>query len=188
MANVAAPRGFIPVQRMDGAAWTGQVRPFTIASGYATTIGEGDLVKQLTDGTIAQAAAGDTVVGVFLGVEYTDSNGKRQMSNFWPASTTATAIVAKVVDDPFMMFEAEFNGASAATLANVGANYDIAVSAASTADGLSRMSVDLSTLGTVSAQVQMLGFVERPDNDKAAANPRILVRIVEHFRTATAGV
>jgi hypothetical protein len=78
---------------------------YSIASGYAVGLGLGDPVKLTTDGTIIRAS-NDTAdsIGVFAGVNYTDSDGKPQFKKNWTASTTATNIKALVDDQPMRTF------------------------------------------------------------------------------------
>ena len=66
MANADAAFGFVPVRHMSGYA--PRANKYTIGSGYATSIFNGDMVVLAADGEIEQAAATDTNnVGVFAG-------------------------------------------------------------------------------------------------------------------------
>ena len=58
-----------------------------ILSTYSTSILKGQPVKLDTSGVIQVAAAGDAFLGAFSGVEWTDTTGRRRVSNYWPAST-----------------------------------------------------------------------------------------------------
>lgn len=178
MANVLAPRGFKPIRRMDGAMWTGQTTPYRIASGEATAIYTYDLVKVTTNGVIQRAAAGDQVRGIFMGVQFLDANGKVNKLPYWPAGQTlfaglpANVVEAYVVDDPNIVVEAQFNGAAVPAQADVGATFNIAVGAGVAGDGLSRSTVDYSTLAATAQTFRLLKFLDRPDNDPLSANPR----------------
>lgn len=114
MANINAPTGFKPVTP------NARVNAYTIATGYGTAINIGDPVKFTGTGTgalagIAVAVGGDTVVGVLAGVDYTESSGQPRFGMAWPASTTATNIIAYVYDDPNTEFAIQCDGAFAVT-------------------------------------------------------------------------
>jgi hypothetical protein len=64
-----------------------------VANNYSTQISKYDIIKAVSDGTVAQAGSGDTaLLGVCTGAWYTGSGsvigGKRQPSDFLPANTT----------------------------------------------------------------------------------------------------
>ena len=58
MANLLAPRGFAPRRTNSGEAWASTLNTYKIASGSATTLFVGDVVKFLTTGYVAKAAPG----------------------------------------------------------------------------------------------------------------------------------
>jgi hypothetical protein len=67
--TVDAPYGLKPVNLIGGQVFAGATRMMEIASGYATSIFYGDLVKRISDGTIEKDTGTTTAtpVGVFLG-------------------------------------------------------------------------------------------------------------------------
>jgi hypothetical protein len=71
-----------------------QQNRYRIASGYATTIYQGDLVAVVTGGGIERVAAGGSglILGVFNGCTFVDSSGAQIYANLWTASTTGTSI------------------------------------------------------------------------------------------------
>ena len=85
-------------------------------------------------------AAADTtpVFGVFDGVEFTDSQGRRSVAK-WAAKTTldaATDIVFWIFSDPELVYEAQVNG-SAGT-GSIGQQYNFSTATGyTTADGIS---------------------------------------------------
>jgi hypothetical protein len=85
-----------------------------IASGYATGIFYGDLVKRVTGGTIEKDTGTTTATpcGVFLGCTFTSSStGQVQFQQFYPASQSiaaGTKIFAYVADDPDTLFPSSF--------------------------------------------------------------------------------
>ena len=61
-----------------------------IVSGYTSDILKGQPVKLDTSGVIQAAAAGDAFLGAFAGFEWTDTTGRRRVSNYFPANTAYT--------------------------------------------------------------------------------------------------
>lgn len=115
MTNINSPYGFIPIVP------NARVSAYTVASGYATQLNLGDPVALNGTGTgpyaqVAIAVSGSPLVGVFAGCQYIDVNGQPVIgSKIWPASNTATSIIAYVYDDPNTQFRAQLDGAWAVT-------------------------------------------------------------------------
>ena len=159
MANSDTPRGFWPIRHLTGG--TIRQSTYTIASAYATNIFSGDVVKLVTGGGIELAAAGNRFIGVFAGVSYTDANGKRQYSKYWPASTVATEIEAQVYDDPNVIFGVQSAGSTvAADVGNIG---DHVAGSGSTTTGQSAHELN-GTTSTGTAGFRVLGKLPDPDN------------------------
>ena len=77
---------------------------------------------QLTIGATAAATA--PLYGVFDGVEFTDSQGRRSVAK-WASKTTldaSTQIIFWIFQDPAIVYEAQINGS--ATTASLGRQYD----------------------------------------------------------------
>ncbi len=74
--TVSAPYGLKPVNLIGGQVFAGATRLMEIASGYATNIFYGDLVKRVSDGTIEKDTGTTTATpcGVFLGVQFTNGS------------------------------------------------------------------------------------------------------------------
>ena len=108
MANKDASFGLKPVKMIGGAPYNGGQSRYRIAANYGTSIFQGDLVMQVTGGGVEIHADGGTVpiVGVFNGCMYTDPTTSEQVfSNYYPASTNASDIIAFIHDDPNTVFE-----------------------------------------------------------------------------------
>lgn len=161
MTATSAPFGFRPAYHPTGLE---RAKKYTIASAYGTTLLKGQMVTLNTNGTITTAAAAADFLGIFVGVEYVDSNGKPNVQNYWPASTVATNIVAWVLDDPETVFEAQANGAVAQTA--IGDQADVVnVSAGSTSTGLSTSGLNSSLAGAAAqGQWKIVGFGGGVDN------------------------
>lgn len=152
-----------------------------ITSGYATNILKGQPVKiDVSTGAIVVAAAGDAFVGCFAGVEFTDTTGRRRVSNYWPASTSATEIVAYFYSDPAIVYEIQTNATIAQTA--IGQEYDLAsTTAGSTTTGLSACMLSTSAAAAnASAQMRVIDIGPYPDN--AWGDNYVIVRaqIAEH--------
>lgn len=186
MANVDAPRGLRPVKHLDGSPYNGAANLYYVPSSDSTAIFLGDAVKSAgsadADGvpSIAQAAAGDALLGVVVGIKpVTDES-----LNYRAASTERYVFVADAPDLVFEVQEDSDGGALAA--ANVGNNADLVVGTGSTTTGTSAMEIDSSTAATTSAQLRLLQYVQREDNE-IGANASWLVSINEHERKSTTG-
>lgn len=106
--TVSAPYGLKPVNLIGGQVYAGSTRQIPIASAYATSIFNGDVVKLSSDGVLVKETGTTTAtpVGVFLGCSYTDPTLKYKLfSQYYPANTTASDIVAYVIDDPDALFK-----------------------------------------------------------------------------------
>jgi hypothetical protein len=81
----------------------------------------------------------------------------------WTASTSATDIMAYVVDDPNVVFQAQGD----ATIAQTGLGNNVAVvqTAGSTSIGTSKNSIDADTIATTKTlPVRILGFIDGPNS------------------------
>ena len=126
MANQDAAFGLRPLKMIGGQAFHGGQSRYRIAANYGTNIFQGDMVAQVTGGTVEVHADGGTVpiVGVFNGCRFTDpTSGKETFSNFYPASTNASDIEAFIIDDPNVVFEIQANAAF--PIADLFGNFDI---------------------------------------------------------------
>ena len=123
MANADTPRGFWPVRHLTGG--TIRANQYLIASGATGNIFSGDAVKLVAGGGIEVAAAGERIVGVFEGVEYTNAAGDSIYSKYWPTTQVATNIKAYVFDDPMVVFGVQSAGSTvAADVGNLGDHVD----------------------------------------------------------------
>ena len=181
MANKDAAFGMKPVRMIGGGAYTGGQSRYRIAANYGTSIFQGDMVAQVTGGGIEVHADGGTVpiVGVFNGVQYTDPTTKEQVySNYYPASTNASDLIAFVIDDPNVVYEIQADAAF--PVADLFGNFDIVyTSSGSTVTGISGAGLEVSTGATgTSLPIKAIDISEDPENsDVASANTNVLVVI-----------
>ncbi|MEY4377412.1 MAG: hypothetical protein RJB26_1962 [Pseudomonadota bacterium] len=181
MSTVSQPFGLRPSYSPSGV-----VRPtaYTILTGYASNILQNQPVKIGTDGTVQAAAIGDRFIGTFQGVEFTDSDGRRRVSNKWTASQAGTDIVAYVTLDPSIVYEIQANGSLAVT--DIGSQADFTtITAGSTVTGLSALMLDTATLTTSgNASLRIIDLAPGPDNAFGDNYTIVQVQIAEHQNVA----
>jgi len=181
MANKDAAFGMKPVRMIGGAPYTGGQSRYRIAANYGTSIFQGDMVAQVTGGTVEVHADGGTVpvVGVFNGCQYTDpTSGEQVFSNYYPASTNASDIIAFIIDDPDVVYEVQADDTFPVT--DLFGNFDIVyTSAGSTSTGISGAELDVTTGATnTTLPIKAIDISEDPNNsDTGAANTNVLVVI-----------
>ena len=193
MANKDAAFGMRPVKMIGGAPYTGGQSRYRIAANYDTAIFQGDMVAQVTGGGIEVHADGGTVpiVGVFNGCQYTDpTTGEQKFSNFYPASTNASDIIAFVIDDPMVIFEIQCNAAF--PVADLFGNFDIVyTSAGSTTTGISGAELNVSDGATTATlSLKCIDISEDPENSDVSSDAtNVLVVIQNHiFGQKSAGL
>ena len=133
-----------------------------IVSGYSSNILKGQPIVYGTTansgtlGTIQPALVTGTVTGAFAGVEWTDTTGRRRVSNYWPASTAyqAGSCVAYFYNDINIVYEIQADGSMAQT--TIGNEYAFTnIASGSTTTGLSQATLGASTAVGNGAQGQM---------------------------------
>lgn len=183
MSSTLAPFGLKPVYHPSGT-----IIPVTgtIASGYTSNIFQYSPVAY-NDGVIELAAAAALAIGSFAGVQWTDTRGKRQFSNYWVASTVGTEIVCWFTSDPATIYEIQCSGSVLES--DIGEQADWSAnttSSGNTTTGLSSVTLDAPAVTTDGLQV--IGISLAPDNAWGDAFTIVRVRINEHQnQTATAG-
>jgi hypothetical protein len=185
MSATSAPFGLRAVYSPSGI-----VRPaqYTIASGYATAIYQNQPVRIApatsggeTEGTIVAAAVGARFIGTFCGVEWTDSDGRRRVSNKWTASTVGTDIVCYVTVDPTIVYEIQSN--AALNVADIGKQYDFSAASGDATTGLSSQTLNVAS-AAANASFRLLGITPGPDNAFGDTYVIAQVQISEHQNVA----
>jgi hypothetical protein len=172
MANTDAAFGFKPVGHALGLDWTQCVNPYYFAAGESTATFKYDLVSLAGSSdtlgeypTIAQTAAAGAILGVVIGFSntpYISADVTNLARKYRPAST---AMYGWVVDDPFVIYEAQEDSADNDMDADmVGLATDIAVGSGNTTTGISAMELDSSDTATGAGQMRILGLVRRGTN------------------------
>ena len=183
MANNDAAFGMRPVKRIRGTPYTGGQSRYRIAANYGTAIFQGDMVAQVTGGGIEVHADGGTVpiVGVFNGCQFTDpTTGEQKFSNFYPASTNASDIIAFVIDDPMVIFEIQCNAAF--PVAELFGNFDIVyTSAGSTTTGISGAELNVSDGGTgTTLSLKVIDISEDPENSDVSSDATNVYCVIQN--------
>ena len=184
--TVSAPYGLKPINLIGGQVFAGATRLMQIASGYATNIFYGDLVKRISDGTIEKdtGTATATPCGVFLGVSFTNSStGQIQQQQFYPASQSiksGTQIFAVVADDPDTLFQvAVVSSTTVITgvgISAIGNNSALVKNAGSATTGNSAVAILAATATTNTLPIRIIDVVR--DTATAADNfPEVIVKI-----------
>ena len=198
MSATAAPFGLRPIGRLDNGSQE-VFRQYPIASAYGTDIAAGDVV-QLVDGGAAttiekQTGTGDTstdisMVGIFIGCKYTDPNsGQITFSQLWPASTVASDAMAYVVDDPNVLFTIQSDGVVANTGDIYGKNAAFVQNDANTTFKISRVALDISTLGTdANLPIRIIDYLGGDQGDeKGTSFPLLVCKFNYHQHTTATG-
>ena len=173
MANLNTPMGLRPVGGIGGGVYSGKITQYSVAAGDATAIFVGDPVKfaatgQIINGQVfkdvVQAATGDVIVGVVVGV-LADT---RDSLTYRAASTQRILLVC---DDPNAVFEIQqVTGGTPLTVNDVGLNADFVVAAGSTVTGYSGVTINNATEATTNTlDLKILGMPSRADNDVGTA-------------------
>lgn len=152
--TVSAPYGLKPINRVDGMPYAGAIRQIPIASTYNTAIYNGDIVRIAAGGTIEKStvtvdsttAAANNTYGVFVGVQYVNTQSQTVQAQYYPGNVAATSAVAYVVDDPMAAFKVAvtYSGNATVTTVNqtiVGTNMSVRQGTGSATTGDSAVSV-----------------------------------------------
>jgi hypothetical protein len=179
--SVTAPYGLVPINSVDGKPYAGATRQLPIASTYNTAIFNGDIVALVDGGTIAKSGVTDDstttaanyTYGVFVGVQYVNSQGQTVQAQYYPGNAAATSAVAYVVDDPMAAFKV------AVVLANS------AISSANRSIVGVNMAIDQGT-GNATTGNSGMGVLAPTDNlGNVATLPVRVVSVVPETATST---
>ena len=162
--TVSAPYGLDPVNRVDFMPYAGATRQLPIASTYNTAIYNGDIVMVKGGNVIKSNVTVDSTTdntanltyGVFLGVQYVNSQQQTVQAQYYPGNSTATSAIAYIVDDSMAAFKVAitYSGNATVTTANssvVGINMAIVQGTGSATTGNSGLSVSAPVVGSGNA-------------------------------------
>jgi hypothetical protein len=161
--------------------------PNGIASAYATGILKGQPVALNTSGNIIAATAGSAFQGAFAGHEYTDLNGRRQISNQWIANTAYTtgSEITYYYSDPNIVYDIQADGSLAQTSIGDQANFTN-ISAGSTTTGLSQCTISTSLVGSGAVgDMRIINLTPAVDNAWGDAYTVVQVQVSRSQYVAT---
>jgi hypothetical protein len=193
MANLDAAFGLRPYKMLGAGANTNGVMSFdiqtTATAGTSSVIYEGTPVIPLANGMIdiVGAAAGGTVslLGAFIGCQYTDLNGTPTFTNKWPGTAavkSGTAATALIAAHPDQLFLINCDAAAADATVHANANFATATSGNATT-GISTGELAVSTVNTTNTlNMRIVGFADQPSSDDATVAGRLaIVLLNNHF-------
>ncbi len=181
MSATSAPFGLRPAFHPTGLD-RAQALAGGITSGYGTAILKGQAVQYSPNAGVILPVLDTTtnsglVSGAFAGVEWTDTTGRRRVSNYWPASTTyiAGSCIAYFYNDQQIVYEIQTDATMAQTAIGNEANLSN-FTAGSTTTGLSQMTLSASLVGSGSTgQFRIVDIAPYADN--AWGDPYVIVRV-----------
>ena len=164
--TISAPYGLEAINRVDFMPYAGATRQLPIASTYNTAIFNGDIVMVKGGNIIKSTVTIDSTTdntanltyGVFVGVQYVNSQQQTVQAQYYPGNSAASSAVAYIVDDSQAAFKVAitFSGNTTVTTANasvVGTNLSIRQGTGSTTTGNSGLSVIAPVIGSGNAAV-----------------------------------
>ena len=169
--SVTAPYGLLPVNLIGGQVFAGATRHIPIASGSATAIFFGDVVKLGSDGTLSKDTGTNaaTPVGVFMGCSYTDATFGKTFRQYYPGDVVASDINAVVSDDPDALYKVAVTSSGTTVgyvnRTAVGNNAVLTQNAGSTTTGNSKVAIDDTTATTSTFPVRIIDVVPETHTD-----------------------
>jgi hypothetical protein len=185
--------------------YAGATRQLPIASTYNTAIYNGDIVM-IKGGNIVKSNVtvdsttdntANLTYGVFMGVQYVNTQGQTVQAQYYPGNAAASTAVAYVVDDSSAAFKVAitFSGNATVTTANasvVGTNLQIRQGTGSATTGNSGLSVIAPVSGTGNAAalpVRVVAVVPETATSATAFtevivklnNPQILLAAAQNY-------
>jgi hypothetical protein len=188
MANTSRINGFKPVKHLNGSPYNGQANIYEIAAADATAVFVGDLVKSVAAtgtegyecvsvGALTEQTTGSGLVGAVVGF-VVDPTNMLDTPQYRRALTKRLVLVADADD---LVFEVQDGGTVPCTQALIGSNTGYTIGSGSTTTGTSGATTGATVPATtVTLPLKVLGFVQRPDNEQAAASQKLLVKINVH--------
>ena len=174
--TVSKPYGLKPINLIGGQVFAGATRQRRIASS-ASSIGYGDPLKFVNDGTVAVTTETSTApatgfAGVFLGCTFVSSvTGQPTYSQSWISGTSVksgTYITAYVADDPNTLFQAVGVSASLVvsttsgfTYSDIGLNVPLVANTLNTTTGDSQQGLLFASAAvTASLPIRIVDVVQ----------------------------
>ena len=179
MSATSTPFGLRPAFHPSGLD-RAQALANGIVSGYSSNILKGQPVAyNPSNGVIIAGTAGAAWSGAFAGVEWTDTTGRRRISNYWPANTAyqTGSCVAYFYNDNNIVYEIQADGSMAQT--TIGNEFNFTnITAGSATTGLSQATLGSGTAVGNGVQGDMRVVDLAPYVDNAWGDSYTIVRVV----------
>ena len=189
--TVSKPYGLQPINRVDGMPYAGATRQLPIASDYNTAIFNGDIVRIAAGGNIQKStvtvdsttAAANNTYGVFMGVQYVNTQGQTVQAQYYPGNAAASSAIAYVVDDPMAAFKVVVTGSGSNTVTGVnqsaiGTNMSVRQGTGNTTTGDSEVSVYATNAQGNAAALPVRVIAVVPATATSATNfPEVIVKL-----------
>lgn len=166
MANLNAPRGFVPVCDTHGNPYKSPGNRYWKGTTANTTLAVGDRVRRIqsTDPNgfpeVVRATVSEPCTGIVQGIEVVTTNLDQQ--GYYTATQTGYLYVC---DDPNIMFAVQEGGSGTLlTVAAIGQYVDSIAGTSDTTLGISQDLIDNNSLSTSAGEWRICGLLQRPDN------------------------
>lgn len=204
MANLVAPRGFVPSRYLDGSAWNGAVNMYWVPSTDNNQYNPGDAVKSAAGGDangipqIVKAAGTDTVRGVIIGILVANPNNPSLVGINLDLTVQNTPSTGKthdyymlICDDPTVIYAIQDDGLNAGTTVATACNKNCSFTVTnptSPRQNSAEVILSSSIATTQALNLRIMGLLQVPNN-AYGANATWLVRWNQHeLMGNTAGV
>jgi hypothetical protein len=191
MANPNAAFGLLPIGKVGQNRDAQGLSEYGIAAS-SSAIYQNDPVAAADTGYITVAGNSGALLGSLNGVFFTNASTKKPTwANNLAASNTATDIVGYVSDDPYERFEIQ--ASSTLAIADIFLNGNIVYTAGSSANYVSKVTLNTSQLVSTAAQLRVIGVSKGFNNEKLNAttystNVVVTAIISNHFYKQTTGI
>ena len=191
MANPNAAFGLLPIGKVGQNRDAQGLSEYNIAAS-SSAIYQNDPVVAADTGYITVAGTSGALLGSLNGVFFTNASTKKPTwANNLAASNTATDIVGYVSDDPYERFEIQ--ASSTLAIADIFLNGNIVYTAGSSANYVSKVTLNTSQLVTSAAQLRVIGVAKGFNNELLnattyATNVVVTAIINNHFYKQLTGI
>jgi hypothetical protein len=177
MANLNAPRGFVPIRTITAASWNAQENLYYIPSTDGSAYYPGDAVKSaaVSDANgvmgVQKALGTDTVRGVITGVLAVAPGNPSLVGTVLDLSllsvpaSKARAYYVLVADSPETIFELQDDGLNTLTATAVNKNASFTVAVPTSPQQYSASVLNTASVAVTQAlNLKIMGLVQRADN------------------------
>ena len=193
MANPNAAFGLLPIGKVGQNRDAQGLSEYNIAAS-SSAIYQNDPVTAAGTGYITVATSASQLLGSLNGVFFTNASTKKPTwANNLAASNTATDIVGYVSDDPYERYEIQ--ATATLPIASIFLNGNIKYTAGSSANYVSKVEINTTTLVTTAAtQLRIIGVSRNNTNNELlnattyATNVVVTAIVNNHFYKQLSGI